>query len=108
MYDYKQQLGCNSRSIFFPASDLSQNFLPPLMHVNLKSNLFYITSIVWAFISLPYSSQHSATQVRTHISVFTERTNRRIKALVICFHSHANHAVGSFFIWELSASVMAG
>lgn len=66
------------------------------MHVNLKSNLFDITSIVWAFISLPYSSQHSATQVRTHISVFTERTNRRIKALVICFHSHANQAVGSY------------
>lgn len=67
------------------------------MHGNLKSNLFYITSIVWAFIFLPYSSQHSAAQVRTHISVFTERTNCRIKAFVICFHSHANHAVGSFF-----------
>lgn len=78
------------------------------MHVKLKSNLFYITSVVWAFISLPYSSQHSATEVRTHISVFTERTNRRIKALVICFHSHANHAVGSFFSWELSVAVMPG
>lgn len=67
------------------------------MHGNLKSNLFYIMSIVSAFIFLPYNSQHSATQVRTHISVFTERTNRRIKAFVICFHSHANHAIGSFF-----------